>query len=459
MMKLLRLTMAVLLVAVLLSACGPAAQPTEPPVVETEAPAPTEPPKVDIGGREVELRITELDLSDGVYTLDALLEAAAQLKDVAKISLGTTELNYEQVEQLRAAFPGADLAYEVELFGQTLSPETGELDLSAVAMADLEAALDKLPLLTGLQQINFVSEEGICAAAIADIPVLDKVREVMPEVAMKVKFELFGQTVTSEDERIEYYLVPIGNEGVETVRAVLPYLTACNYFLMDGCEVDNEVMAQLRDDFPETKIVWRVWLGTPNYDSPKYLRCKGFLTDTHRIRSVYISDKNCDVLKYCTETKYVDFGHNLAISDFSFLGYMPKLEVAIIGLTSCSDISVLANCPELEYLEIYRSEVTDLSPLAACTKLKHLNFSRTEISDLTPLYGLELERLRCVLTNVPQEQLDEYARLHPDCQMLLKGYMPHENGWRYDEAGNKVPRYALLQEQMEYAIDSELGIP
>ena len=83
----------------------------------------------------------------------------------------------------------------------------------------------------------------------------------------------------------------------------------------------------------------------------------------------------------------------------------------------------------------------------------------TEISDLTPLYGLELERLRCVLTNVPQEQLDEYARLHPDCQMLLKGYMPHENGWRYDEAGNKVPRYALLQEQMEYAIDSELGIP
>jgi hypothetical protein len=137
---------------------------------------------------------------------------------------------------------------------------------------------------------------------------------------------------------------------------------------------------------------------------------------------------------------------------------MPKLEAAIIGLTKCNDISALANCPELEYLEVYGSDVTDLSPLAACTKLKHLNISRMQVDDITCLYGLELERFRAVATNVPKEQIDEYAALHPDCQMLMDGWAPHENGWRYDNNRVMVPRYKLLREQMEYAEDRKYGI-
>lgn len=448
-----------LVLALLLCACGREIQPAEPPVLETEAP--TEPPVAEIGGKTVDLKIEELDLSDGKYALDKLVEAAPKLNAVTRIDLGVTELNAAQVAQLREAFPNAEIGYELELFGQRLTPQTDVLDLSEVAVADLEAALEKLPLLTGLQEINFVSEEA-CAVTVEDIPVLDKVREALPEVAMKVKFELFGQTVTSEDERIEYFRIPIGNDGVETVRAVLPYLSSCSYLLMDGCEVDNEVMAQLREDFrSQTKVVWRVWVREPYYESAKVLRWASFLTDTHRIRTVLINDKNSGVLKYCEETKYVDFGHNYNISDFSFLGYMPQLEAAIIGLTNCNDISMLVNCPELEYLEIYGSKVTDLTPLASLKKLKHLNISRLEIDDITCLYDLELERLRCVITDVPKEQLEEYSRLHPDCQMLLAGYMPHKNGWRYEDEKEtkKVPRYALLQEQMEYAIDAKYGIP
>ena len=449
-----------LLLAVLLSACGQEVQPAQPPVVETEAP--TEPPAVEIGGTTVDRKTAELDLSDGKYMLDMLLEAAPQLDALTRIDLGVTQLNAAQMEQLQGAFPNAEITYEVDLFGQRLSAQTEILDLSAVAAADLEAALEKLPLLTGLQQISFVSEEDVCAVTVADIPVLDKIREVLPEVAMKVKFELFGQTVTSEDERIEYFRVPIGNEGVETVRAVLPYLSSCTYLLMDGCDVDYEIMAQLREDFrSQTKVVWRVWVREPYYDSAKVLRWASFLTDTHRIRTVLVNDKNCGVLKYCEETKYVDFGHNYNISDFSFLGYMPKLEAAIIGLTNCNDISMLVNCPELEYLEVYGSKVTDLTPLASLKNLKHLNISRMEIDDITCLYDLDLERLRCVVTDVPKEQLEEYSRLHPDCQMLLDGYMPHKNGWRYEDSQEtkKAPRYALLQEQMEYAIDAKYGIP
>lgn len=443
-----------LLVCMLLAACGVGA---EPPVT-TEPTEVTEDPTVDIGGTRLDVSATALDLSATAYEMDALLAAADRLTAVTQIELGETELSCEQIEALHSAFPSAEIGYSVRLFDEVLPQNTNQLDLSDMDAAQTEELLDVLPLLSALEEINFVDADGVCVYDLETIPELDKIREANPALKLHVSFELFGQTVTSEDTRIEYYLADIGNEGAETVRAVLPYLTACEYLLMDGCGVDNEVMAQLREDFPETKVVWRVWLTKPDYDSPRLLRCAGFLTDTHRIRTVVVTDATCDVLKYCVETKYVDFGHNEYISDFSFLSYMPQLEVAIIGLTHCDDITPLLNCPNLEYLEVYGSLVTDLSPLASCTNLKHLNISRMKVTDITCLYGLELERFRAVDTSVPKEQIEEYARLHPDCLMLMEGWAPHQNGWRYDENKNMVPRYALLREQLEYDLDAQYGI-
>lgn len=454
------LVTAVFLAAVLCG-CDLAAYPqpdksdTQP---DAQASTATEDLSVDIGGTRVEPDVQELDLTVLDHTLDGLIGVADRLTGVTDIQLGQTTLTREEMDTLAAAFPNATLHYTVSLFGSELAPDTQSLDLWDMDVTKTDELVAVLPLLPSLESINFVSDEGVCAYSLETIQELDKVRQVAPEVSLRVSFELFGQTVTSEDERIEYYLVDIGNEGAETVRQVLPYLESCEYLLMDGCGVDNEVMAQLREDFPETKVVWRVWLTKPDYNSPRMLRCAGFLTDTHRIRTLLVNDDNCDLLKYCTETKYVDFGHNEYISDFSFLAYMPDLEAAIIGLTHCNDLTPLMNCTKLEYLEVYGSKVTDLSPLAACTSLKHLNVSRLEVDDMTCLYGLELERFRAVLTDIPQEQIDEYSRLHPDCQMLMEGWAPHQNGWRYDDDGNKVERYALLQEQMEYAIDRQYGI-
>ena len=444
-----------LLVAVCLAACSAAE--AAPTTAETSIP--TEAPYVDIGGSTVEVGAVRLDLRNIPYTLDMLLSGAQRLTNVAEIELGTTEFSGEQLQAIQNAFPLAALHYSVEILGQCISQDTVSLDFSSVAPAQALESLSQLPLLPNLQQIQFVTPEGTCSWGIEDIPVLDQLRAAVPNAVFQIQFELFGQTVTSEDTQIEYCQVDIGNAGAETVRAVLPYLGACEYLLMDGCGVDHEVMAALREDFPDTKIVWRIWLGYPDYNSAKLMRSTSILTDTHRIRTTRVNDTNCHLLKYCTETKYVDFGHNLSISDFSFLACMPKLEVAILALTGCSDLTPLASCPELEYLEIYRSQVTDLSPLANCTKLKHLNFGDMEISDITCLYGLELERMRGCATQVPQEQFDEYARLHPDCQMLNEGYSPSKDGWRYDEHNQKVPRYALLQEQMEYKIDFQYGIP
>lgn len=448
----------ILIFLFLLAGCSGAE--TAPP---TEAP--TEPPVADIGGMLVDYGATGLDLSSGGFSLDKLIDAASQLKSIGHINLGATELTGEDFLRLQAAYPAADISYTLSLFGQTLTKDTQTLDASTMTADQTDMLLDRLAFLPALQEINLVSAEGVCVYDLQTIGELDKLHAALPEAYLRVSFDLFGQKVTSEDERIEYNQVPIGNEGIETVRAVLPYLRSCTYFLMDGCGVDNEVMARLREDFPDTKIVWRVWLVEEDYNSKLFLRCGSYLTDTHRIRTTYVNDRNSHVLNYCTETKYVDVGHVWALTQCEFLSYMPDLEVCIIAITEITDIAPLANHDKLEYLELFTTDISDLTPLISCPNIEHLNLSNMPLlKDISPIYGLtKLKRLRMVDSPlIPEAQKQEIAQLLPDCAMLNQGHFPTAWFWRYEDAAKtiKVERYALLCEQMEYEKDAiEYGIP
>lgn len=394
---------------------------------------------VSIGGSEVDSRVQGLDLSEQPYELDTLCAAAPYLKDLTDIRFDTP-LSPDELDAVFTAFPQANVHYLVRALGGEFEPDTTELDLSVVSPKDAAEAAHLLCYLPSLTRVNLLDQNGESAWTLDDLELL---RSAAPEgTAFDCRFELFGQFVSSEDEEIIYERVPIGDEGLERVRAALPYLRSCNRFLMDDCDIDYELLSQLRDDFPETKIVWRVRFGV---DSA--------LTDTEVIWSIYVRDENCFVLNYCNEVKYIDLGHTLELSDISFMAYMPLLEVVIIARTNVSDLSPLLNCPNLEYLEIFSTSVTDLSLLANFTNLEHLNISNLpEVTDISPLYGLtKLKRLDLVLSYVPAEQKAEIRELLPDCQMIFQAVNPTDNGWRRDRLNNFVPRYALLREQIGYA--------
>lgn len=457
-MKKLKILTLILICFALLTACG---KEEELPPATT---VPTEPPRADIGGTLLELDTQVLDLTVMEYELDTLVEAASGLEQVRSIRLGVTNLTAGQISAIEAAYPLANVEYQVSLFGQALDTGTRYLDLSAMAPEQTDELIAALPLLPHLEHINFVTKDGRCVYGLEDIPELDKVRAALPGAYLQVSFELFGQTVTSEDKRIEYYRADIGNEGIDTIRSVLPYLSSCTYFLMDGCGVDNEIMARLREDFPETKIVWRIWLVEPDYSDKVALRAGSYLTDTHRVRTTMVTDKNSHLLNYCIETKYVDVGHVWALTQCEFLAYMPDLEACIIAITEITDISPLANHDKLEYLELFTTDIQDISALASCPNLEHLNISNMPlINDISPLYGLtKLKRLRMVTSPmIPDAQKDEIEQLLPNCQILKGGYFPTAGNWRYIyNTGVKTERYALLCEQMEYSIDAwEYGIP
>ncbi len=453
-MKRIRVIGLILAAVCLLAACGGVDPETEPAVV-------TEPPMIDIGGTLVAPDVPALDLTAMEFELERLVAAATALKDVISIELGVTELTGEEMAALQAAYPDAEISYSICLFGQTLQEDAAYLDASSMTADQTQRLLEVLPLLPELKEISFVNAEGICGFGIEDIPELDRIRQALPECYLRVSFDLFGQSVTSEDERIEYLQVEIGNEGVETVRAVLPYLQNCSYFLMDGCGVDDEIMAQLRADFPETKIVWRIWLTTPSYTSRRALRTNSYLTDTHRIRTVMVNDRNAYKLGYCTETKYLDVGHVEDLTTCEFLATMPDLEVCILAITGIRDISPLANHEKLEYLELFTTYITDLSPLESCPNIEHLNMSDMKlVRDITPLYSLtNLKRIRMIHNpNIPTDQIKEFQARVPGCQILNEGYRCVGGGWRTID-GKEVERYTLLRQQLEYDIDrDEYGI-
>ena len=229
-MKKVRLLLLLLLAAALLGGCAGQSAPSAP--APTPTPEPTEPPAVMIGALRLDAESVCADLGgtgDKVgEAIRSLVDSRALLSSLREIRLGETLPPYELYRSLREAYPEAQIELELRLFGEPLSRGVRTLDLHEMRPEQTDELLAVLPYLEELEEIGFVSPEGVCAFTLDDIPQLDRIREAAPELRLHVSFDLFGQTVSDEDERIEYCLVPIGNEGAETVRAVLPYLRSCS---------------------------------------------------------------------------------------------------------------------------------------------------------------------------------------------------------------------------------------
>ena len=399
---------------------------------------------VEVAGTRYAPDVAQLTLEDRSFEVEELVAVLKHLPKLTALELPKTTLTADQVNRICEAYPNLKVTCTLELLGQEVTSDLAEVDLSGLTPAEVdENLMDKLRLLFGLTRIQLMKADGTTNYAPVDVKML---MNLLPDVAMDYSFNLFGQTVSTSAERVEFKNVNIGNNGIPEIRAALDILPNCTYFLMDRCGVDNEVMAQLRDDYPNTKVVWRVYWGPKYHD----------LTDVEMIRSIGgLSDDNVDALKYCTEVKYMDFGHSSGLHNFDFVSYMPKLKVAIVVDSWIYNLEPFANCPELEWLEIVGCfNVKDLSPLANCTNLKGLNMSVVHnVKDLTPLFGLEkLERLYLGNHVVPADMVQAARDALPNCWITdfarSSGYVSRNYaiGWRLDSAGVRAKWYQEIRE-------------
>ncbi|MBO5555861.1 MAG: hypothetical protein J5927_01630 [Oscillospiraceae bacterium] len=399
---------------------APAGSAPANPVESTPEPTP-EPLQFPDGSihdpAEIELDLSALTEDE----VDALLPLLAQMPELRKVDLGTAfpvrEKTQEELDQeVDEAKKKAPYGYLPEDFADSIEPLATE-DLADTA---------ETPRLS--------------------MAAVKKLQDACPQADFDYRFRLFTRNLSTLDEELNFSHIPMDDEG-EAVKAILPCMTHCKSLDMDFCGVSSPAMAEIRDAYPDVDVVWRVWFG---------LDCS-VRTDVERILASNLNhrltDDNTFEMRYCTKVKYLDIGHNDLLHDFTFLEYMPDLEVAIIALTGLQDLNYLHNCHKLEYLEINTCRMgMDLSPLANCKSLEHLNIcwlgkvkGYEALCELTNLKRLWIG----MFTTIPEEGLQQIREALPNTVIDTKEGTGCGGTWRH-MTGGYTPRYALLRQQFDY---------
>lgn len=415
-------------------------------------------------GQVVEPNVSSLDLS-GIDSdmLIALSEYVKYLPELKTVELGIAKdasavLSSDALSAIKTALPDGTISYAFFLMGQELSTDAEFVDLTGIKSEDVSSTAALLSCISSMKQVELGSADST-PISWADFSVL---KDACPNAEFNYSFTLYGQSVSTATEEMDFSYTELPDKG-QALREALPFMPKCTFVNMDSCGISNEEMGALQAEFPDKKIVWRVWFGN----------CYSVRTDATKILASkpsvggVLDNSINDVLKYCTSIKYIDLGHNENISDISFVNYMPDLEVMVIAMNPLVDISPLANCPKLEYLELNSTQVVDLSPLANSQSLRHINIANCPISDISPLYGLtELERLWIGCdTPVPAEQVATMKEKAPNIVIDTTTSDPTQGGWRYADLNYEGwvvfaqtgyflyeyhPRYELLREQFGY---------
>ena len=397
-------------------------------------------------GKEYSLNEENVDFS-GITSaqLQSEISKLSALKNIRSIIIGNNatqngELSWDDISLIASTWPDAALSYDFSVLGTQASLSDTFLDLQAITPADVDTVAKILPGMTQLEKIDIGSE--LSGLTLEDV---GKLYAAAPDIIIDYDMSVMGKIFSLEDEILDFNHIYMPDNGAY-VKSILPYCKNCKCLDMDSCgkgEEFNQAMAAIQEEFPNIDVVWRIWFGE-NY-SVRTNVTKILASKPSKGGKLYNDDAL--QLRYCTKVRYLDLGHNDNISDFSFVSYMPDLEIIVMSMTGVSDLTPFANCKHLKYIEAGNTNISDLSPLAYCTELCHLNIGTCPgVTDLSPLFDLPMRRLwLCTnsgqhCTNYSSEQAAQFAQLHPECEVNTtcptgygnedaEGYV--KEGWKY----------------------------
>ncbi|MBE6752927.1 MAG: leucine-rich repeat domain-containing protein [Ruminococcaceae bacterium] len=240
-------------------------------------------------------------------------------------------------------------------------------------------------------------------------------REQFPEAGARWNFDFYGKPAESDMEQIDISGITVTD--LDQFRERMKNFSSIKKVVMCGCGLDNETMAALNSEYPDTQLVWRVYLG------PWSLRtdAKSFCTNIGVDNAYRLTDSDIKPLQYCTDLEHLDIGHS-GVRDLSPIAGLTKMKTLIVvdSVRSISDLSALKDMKHLQYLEIFVNSISDISVLADKKELLDLNIKYNRIADITPLLGLkQLER--CWMGGNPVSQKDR-ARLEEAIPMCDFNY-------------------------------------
>ena len=360
-----------------------------------------------------------------------------------------------------------DIKTEAVLNGQTVS---GELTLENVT----EDRARLLMLASGLEKLHLVEPEAEADTILA-------LQEIQPEAVITWEKTVMGLTFRSDDAEIDLTPVIALEEGQEPgektaydyamdcevmgkrednpssgrlrnnypipdrfdqteqllaeAEAAMAWFPEAEKLVMCGAWLDNDVMAQFREDHrQEYKTVWSVRCG------PLVTRTDAtfFMPTKYHIAYTDFTELDAYNLRFCEDMECIDLGH-YPVVNVDYVEFMPNLKYLDLTLTSVKDLTPLSSCKNLIYLTVaYAPRVKDYSPLRECTSLQDLNI-RGVTGDITPL--LEMNWLKNLWMYEGTEQ--DYRRAVEELPDTRIGYYGDSVGtWR------KLPNYFAMRDAM-----------
>lgn len=380
---------------------------------------------VDVGGESLSQAATQLSVSGITEKELELLQYLPELTDVVVEGNETPE----QLTKLQALCGERGISFSVKIADKLYADTTQELTISGITDGDLEL----LRYLPELSKLHLVNPEAAAENVV-------QLREAYPNAAITWEQEVAG--LSFPDDAVEIDISALWPETVTTttaawgvqetqppvtvdlkgLKAAMAYFPDAQMLYLGLCGLDNEELAAFREEAREDyKVVWKVTLGkklTARTDDTSFMPV--------RENVYYFLDSEAYNLRYCEEMICIDIGH-MAVSDVSFVAFMPHLKYLILAHTQVQDISALENCKELLFLELDWSPVRDFTPLLGCTALEDLNVGNT-FADMEPIK--QMTWLKHLWMNGRSGSAYMMVEALPDVTIMYAGDATVAGGWR-----------------------------
>lgn len=336
---------------------------------------------------------------------------------------GTQCRDYARMQQLQQDRPDLTVRYAITVGGTVYPTDTQVLEAANASYAELEGAISVMPQLT---EINLTDP-------VATGEELVTLRENHPELTVHWTVNIGSASYADDAQEVDISGTTM--ESTETAKAYAAYFPELTKLIMSDCGIDDETMAQFREEMRDQyKVVWTVYFTK---------KCKA-RTDEESFMPIkqgewYFQDDDVGPLKYCEDMIAIDIGHS-RVRDISFAAYMPHLKYLILADTDVRDLTPLSNCKELVWLEVGWDAIESYEPLLGCTALEDLNIGRT-FADPAPIYQMTwLKNLWCMEISGATQY--GWRMALPNTNVVGKGNDVVAYGWR------RLPNYYKMRDAL-----------
>ena len=312
-----------------------------------------------------------------------------------------------------------EIQKKIYIYNKVYSKETTELDLSNDNVdSNIMVELSKLPKLKKVTINNQILPQSLQI----------DLEKKYPKIKFYWKVKVLNKTVKNTIKELN--LSDSKVKDIDAFKSSLKLLHNLKYLDMSDCNLSNKKLAKLRKEFPNIKIVWRIYLGKWSLKTDA-VSFSVLITrfDYRRMKSADI-----EVLKYCTDLQALDLGHQ-SITDISVIGeYLPNLRLLILADNKISNIKPLKKLKHLHYLELFMNNIKDISPLKHCKELVDLNLAHIgPLYDFSPLLNNKfplLERLWIENSGGTAKYYPLLKSKYPKVRIVHTGYGSTHSGWR-----------------------------